>query len=136
MTSADDACSGYRRRGFLTLSVASGASAWLFHLVTLLRGMSQCANFAGMGNDNKGNRIAFGTPTTDCGFMQGEYFAGRNADQVAQAGRRARMTLPCIIGFVAGCAAGAALEAKFGLWALVLPVALGVIAIPLSETSE
>ena len=39
--------------------------------------VARCANFAGMGTDNRGNRIAFGTPTTDYGFMQGEYFAGR-----------------------------------------------------------
>jgi uncharacterized membrane protein YoaK (UPF0700 family) len=60
----------------------------------------------------------------------------RNPHELAQAGRRARMTLPCIIGFVVGCAAGAALEVKFSLWALVLPVALAVIAIPLGETQE
>ncbi len=41
--------------------------------------VARCADFAGMGTDNKGNRIAFGTPTTDYGFMQGEYFAGRTA---------------------------------------------------------
>ena len=39
--------------------------------------VARCADFVGMGTDNKGNRIAFGTPTTDYGFMQGEYFAGR-----------------------------------------------------------
>ena len=39
--------------------------------------VGRCADFAGMGTDNKGNRIAFGTPTTDYGFMDGEYFAGR-----------------------------------------------------------
>ena len=39
--------------------------------------IARCAGFVGMGTDNKGNRIAFGTPTTDYGFMQGEYFAGR-----------------------------------------------------------
>jgi len=39
--------------------------------------VARCADFAGMGTDNKGNRIPFGTPTTDYGFMQGEYFAGR-----------------------------------------------------------
>jgi hypothetical protein len=27
--------------------------------------VARCADFAGMGTDNKGNRIAFGTPTTD-----------------------------------------------------------------------
>lgn len=41
--------------------------------------VGRCADFVGMGTDNKGNRVAFGTPTTDYGFMQGEYFAGRNA---------------------------------------------------------
>ena len=39
--------------------------------------VARCAGFVGMGTDNKGTRIAFGTPTTDYGFMQGEYFAGR-----------------------------------------------------------
>jgi len=37
------------------------------------------ADFVGMGTDNKGNRIAFGTATTDYGFMDGEYFASRTA---------------------------------------------------------
>jgi len=41
--------------------------------------VARCADFVGMGTDNKGNRIAFGTPTTDYGFMEGEYFAGRTA---------------------------------------------------------
>jgi hypothetical protein len=39
--------------------------------------VARCADFVGMGTDNEGNRIAFGTATTDYGFMQGEYFAGR-----------------------------------------------------------
>jgi hypothetical protein len=30
-----------------------------------------------MGTDNKGNRLAFGSPTTDYGYMQGEYWAAR-----------------------------------------------------------
>jgi len=41
--------------------------------------VARCADFVGMGTDNKGNRIAFGTPTTDYGFMQGEYLAGRTS---------------------------------------------------------
>jgi len=41
--------------------------------------IARCADFVGMGTDNKGNRVAFGTPTTDYGFMEGEYFAGRSA---------------------------------------------------------
>ena len=41
--------------------------------------VGRCADFTGVGTDNKGNRIAFGTPTTDYGFMDGEYFAARTA---------------------------------------------------------
>jgi uncharacterized membrane protein YoaK (UPF0700 family) len=52
---------------------------------------------------------------------------------LAKARRRAGLTLPCVVGFVAGCAAGAALEVYCGLWALALPVSLAVVAIPLGE---
>jgi len=34
---------------------------------------------------------------------------------LAKARRRARMIFPCVIGFVVGCAAGAALEIEVGL---------------------
>jgi len=59
-----------------------------------------------------------------------------NADELAKAGRRARMTFACVIGFVVGCAAGAALEVKFGLWALALPVVLSALAVPLGQVEE
>ncbi|GAC1454673.1 MAG: hypothetical protein PVSMB1_03860 [Gemmatimonadaceae bacterium] len=34
-------------------------------------------DFTGMGTDNQGRRIAFGSKSTDFSFMSGEYFAGR-----------------------------------------------------------
>jgi len=40
--------------------------------------VARCSTFTGMGTDNQGNRIVFGSPTTDYGFTQGEYFAGRS----------------------------------------------------------
>ena len=43
--------------------------------------VARCSTFIGMGTDNKGNRLAFGSPTTDFGVMQGEYWAGRAAQQ-------------------------------------------------------
>jgi len=52
---------------------------------------------------------------------------------ISRARRGARLTFPSVIGFVAGCAAGGFLELHFGMWALVAPVVLAVIAIPLSE---
>lgn len=41
--------------------------------------VARCSTFAGTGTDNQGNRIAFGSPTTDFGVMQGEYWAARTA---------------------------------------------------------
>jgi uncharacterized membrane protein YoaK (UPF0700 family) len=51
----------------------------------------------------------------------------------ALARHRARATLPCILGFITGCMAGAVLEVHFGLWALALPAILAAIAVPLGE---
>jgi hypothetical protein len=45
--------------------------------------VARCSTFTGMGTDNKGNRIAFGTATTDYGVMQGEYWAGRTTQRGA-----------------------------------------------------
>jgi hypothetical protein len=39
--------------------------------------IARCSNWAGMGTDNKGNRLPFGSPTTDFSYMKGTYFAGR-----------------------------------------------------------
>jgi hypothetical protein len=41
--------------------------------------VARCSTFTGMGTDNQGNRIAFGSPTTDYGVMRGEYWAARTA---------------------------------------------------------
>jgi uncharacterized membrane protein YoaK (UPF0700 family) len=54
-------------------------------------------------------------------------------DDLARNRRRAGLTSLCVVGFVAGCAAGAALEFLCGLWALALPVILAVLALPLGE---
>ena len=59
-----------------------------------------------------------------------------DAGELAKARSRARMTFPCIVGFVVGCAAGATLEVRFGLWALALPVVLSALAIPLGRVDE
>jgi hypothetical protein len=39
--------------------------------------IARCSTFTGMGTDNAGNRIAFGSPTTDYGVMMGDYWAAR-----------------------------------------------------------
>ena len=43
--------------------------------------LARCAGFHGMGTDNKGNRLAWGTRTTDFSYMAGEYWAARQALQ-------------------------------------------------------
>ena len=50
-------------------------------------------------------------------------------EDLARARRRASVTFPCIVGFMAGCAAGAVLETHVGLWALALPAALATLAL-------
>jgi len=59
-----------------------------------------------------------------------------NVDELAKARSRARMTFPCMVGFIAGCAAGAALEVRFDFWALALPVVLSALAVPLGRVEE
>jgi uncharacterized membrane protein YoaK (UPF0700 family) len=59
-----------------------------------------------------------------------------DAGELANARRRARNTFAGVIGFVAGCAAGAALEVKFGFWALALPVVLSAVALTLGQVDE
>jgi uncharacterized membrane protein YoaK (UPF0700 family) len=56
-----------------------------------------------------------------------------NPNDLARDRRRAGVTSLCVVGFVAGVAAGAALEFRCGLWALALPVILAVLAVPLGE---
>jgi uncharacterized membrane protein YoaK (UPF0700 family) len=55
------------------------------------------------------------------------------SEDITRARRRARITFPSVAGFVAGCGAGGFLELHFGLRALLLPVILAVIAVPLGE---
>ena len=43
--------------------------------------LARCSGFHGMGTDHQGNRLAWGTPTTDYSYMAGEYWAARQAHQ-------------------------------------------------------
>jgi uncharacterized membrane protein YoaK (UPF0700 family) len=58
-----------------------------------------------------------------------------NPDDLARSRNRVAATLPCVTGFILGCAGGAILEVHFGLWSLTLPVALAVLAIALGEVA-
>jgi hypothetical protein len=53
----------------------------LSHIYHFKGKLARCNGFHGMGTDNKGNRLAWGTPTTDYSYMAGEYWAARRAQQ-------------------------------------------------------
>jgi uncharacterized membrane protein YoaK (UPF0700 family) len=57
----------------------------------------------------------------------------RAPDVIARARERAGVTLPCVVTWILGCAAGAVLEYHYQLRALALPVALSVVALVVDE---
>jgi len=59
----------------------AGANLEPSHIYHFKGHVARCSTFTGMGTDNQGNRIAFGSPTTDYGVMQGEYWAARAAQK-------------------------------------------------------
>jgi uncharacterized membrane protein YoaK (UPF0700 family) len=54
-------------------------------------------------------------------------------EELANSRKRARGTIPSVLGFIVGCAAGAFLYARLGFSALALPLVLAILAIPLGE---
>jgi uncharacterized membrane protein YoaK (UPF0700 family) len=125
----------------LAVAVGFGPFANADHSVAVLVGMLAVA---AMATQNALVRVALpGVPSTAvmttnitqlpvdlATLAQG---LGASGD-LASIRHRARQTSACVFGFVAGCAAGAALEVHFGLWALSVPAALAGLAIPLGET--
>jgi hypothetical protein len=51
------------------------------HIYNFKGQVARCSTFTGRGTDNKGNRIPFGSRTTDYGVMRGEYWAGRTTQR-------------------------------------------------------
>jgi hypothetical protein len=60
---------------------AAGPNLEPSHIYHFKGRVARCSTFTGMGTDNQGNRVSFGTPTTDYGVMQGEYWGARAAQQ-------------------------------------------------------
>jgi uncharacterized membrane protein YoaK (UPF0700 family) len=126
--------------GCLGLGIAFGPFEDADRLMAVLVGMLAVA---AMATQNALVKLALpGAPTTAvmttnttqlivdlCAFARGS----GEPEELARTWRRATLTFPCVVGFVAGCAAGAALEIHFGLWALVLPALLAVLAVALGE---
>jgi uncharacterized membrane protein YoaK (UPF0700 family) len=129
--------------GFLLLGVAFGRFANADGSMAIVAGM---LGVSAMATQNVLGRLALkGAPstavmTTNITQLTVDLVtlvrSRGDADELATARRYARMTFPCIVGFIGGCAAGAALEVKFGFWALALPVVLSTLAVPLGQAKE
>ena len=57
------------------------ANVELNHIFHFKGKLARCAGFRGMGTDTHGNRLAWGTGTTDFSYIAGEYWAARKAQQ-------------------------------------------------------
>ena len=53
----------------------------LNHIFHFKGKLGRCAGFTGMGTDNHGNRLSWGTITTDYSYISGEYWAARQPQQ-------------------------------------------------------
>lgn len=55
----------------------AGPDVELSHIYHFKGDIARCSGFVGTGTDNNGNRLPFGSSTTDFGWMIGEYWAAR-----------------------------------------------------------
>jgi uncharacterized membrane protein YoaK (UPF0700 family) len=66
----------------------------------------------------------------------GEVLAGGEQAVVAGARRRMMHLFPVIVGFVVGCALGAAAQAAYASWSVGLPVVLGLLALGMTTSGS
>jgi uncharacterized membrane protein YoaK (UPF0700 family) len=129
--------------GFLGLSVGLGPFSDADSPLAVLAGMM---GVAAMATQNATGKLALkqapstAVMTTNITQLTADLamiVRGRGEpEELARARRRACVTFPCVVGFVVGCAAGAALEVNFGLWALALPVVLAALAVSLGWAED
>jgi len=121
--------------GFLILCVAAGPEIDPNTANAIVAGM---LGVAAMAVQNALSQISLtGAPSTAVmttnvtRFIMdlGEMLLGRDPHDVASARSRAKHTWPAIVGFTLGCALGAAFQAVVGLWSLVLPAGLALLAL-------
>jgi len=124
--------------GFLAFSVAAGPSISPDKAITILAGMLGVSAMAVqnamvvMSLKDSPSTTVMTTNITRFVMDVGEVLLRDEPDKVAEAGRRARHTFPAIIGFSCGAALGAACFAVAGLWSLMLPTTLALLALAIS----
>jgi uncharacterized membrane protein YoaK (UPF0700 family) len=128
--------------GFLLLCVAIGPGFDPQSKLAVIAGM---LGVAAMAVQNALVQISLrGAPSTAVmttnltRFMMdfGEVLLGHDPKTIAEARARAMHTWPAVAGFAAGCALGAACEARFGLWSLALPTGLALLALAMALADD
>jgi uncharacterized membrane protein YoaK (UPF0700 family) len=120
--------------GFLALGVTAGPWKDANAVLAIVAGMFGVAAMAvqnalvQISLKNSPTTAVMTTNVTHFMLDLGEVLAGRDQAEIAKARHRAMHTLPVILGFVIGCALGAACEAAAGLWSLILPTVLALFA--------
>ena len=76
------------------------------------------------------------TNTTRFVLDLGEILLGRSRNDGVKAGERAKRSGLAIAGFVVGCGLGAGCQAVIGLWSLVLPTGLALVALVIAVAAK
>jgi len=124
--------------GFLAFSVAARPSVspnWVFTILAGMLGVSAMAvqnAMVAISLKDSPTTAVMTTNITRFVMDVGEVLLGHDPDKVAEARRRARHTFPAIIGFSVGAGLGAACFVVGGLWSLMLPTALALLALAIS----
>jgi uncharacterized membrane protein YoaK (UPF0700 family) len=128
--------------GFLVLSVGAGRRLDQHAARAIAAGMLAVA---AMAVQNVIPQISLiGAPTTAVMTSNvmwltmdlGEILLGRDPEDVTKARQRAKHTWPAIVGFAVGCGLGAICERAIGLWSLVLPVSLALLALIMVDSDR
>ena len=123
--------------GFLAFAVAASPSVSP-RMITILAGMLGVSAMAVqnamvvMSIKDSPSTAVMTTNITRFVMDVGEVLLSNNLEKVAEARRRARHTFPAIIGFSVGAGLGAACFVVAGLWSLMLPTTLAVLALAIS----
>jgi uncharacterized membrane protein YoaK (UPF0700 family) len=126
--------------GFLTLCVGGGSRPD-FSSATVAGMLGVSA----MGVQNAIMQISFKESPASCVMTTnttrfvidlGEVLLGRSRNNGVKAGERAKRTGLAIAGFVVGCGLGAGCQAVTGLWSLVLPAGLALVALAIAVAAK
>jgi uncharacterized membrane protein YoaK (UPF0700 family) len=128
--------------GFLAFCVAVGPSVSANGVLAILAGMLGVSAMAVqnamvvMSLKDSPSTAVMTTNLTRFVMDVGEVLFRNAPDKVMEASRRARHTFPAIIGFAGGAGLGAWCFVVAGLWSLMLPTTLALLALAISLAAQ